>query len=61
MSFRAFILVALLDRTGSTSGASSASLTLLGEGFRLRTHRVIPADCECSQRGLHPLPGLVEW
>ena len=59
MSFWELILVALLDSAGRTSGASSASLTLLGEGFRLRTHRVIPAGCECSQLGLLPLLDLV--
>ena len=51
MSFWEFILVALLDSAGRTSGASSASLTLLGEGFRLRIHRVNPIVPGCSQRG----------
>ena len=59
MSFWELILVALLDSAGRTSGASSASLTLLGEGFRLRIHRVNPAGCEYSQPGLLPLLDLV--
>ena len=61
MSFREFILVALLDRTGRTFGASSASLTFAGVGFRLRTHRVIPRVFEYSRLIFYPLRCPVVW